>query len=164
MATLVLASCVGLMEEKAPRRLASDASPFADADPLAPDADTPDCVPPTLAPGTGYHFPGEDCIACHRQAGGAPPFTIGGTLYSDEEGTMPIAGETVVIDDAYGNRLAVVTEDNGNFYSIDPISFPVKTYLAVCPTVVPMVTDVPQSSASCNSAACHTNGFRVHVP
>lgn len=160
----VLASCVGTMEEKYPNRIVSDASPFADADPSAPDADVPACVPPAAAPGDGHHFPGEDCIACHRQAGGAPPFTVGGTLYNDEEGSAPAAGATIVVDDFYGNRFTMVTEENGNFYSIDPITFPVKTYLAVCPDVIPMITDVPLASASCNSASCHSQGFRVHLP
>ncbi len=157
-------SCVGTMEEKFPHVSAHDASPFADADPLAPDADIPGCTPLGDAPSDGYHFPGEDCIACHRQAGGAPPFTIGGTLYTDEQGSAPVAGATIVVDDSTGNRLEMITEVNGNFYSIDPISFPVRTYVAVCPDVVPMITDVPLASASCNTASCHSAGFRVHLP
>jgi len=164
VAPCVVVGCVGTMEEKFPAREASDASPFADADPFAPDADIPGCEAPAAAAGDGHHFPGEDCVSCHRQAGGAPPFTIGGTLYTDEEGTAPAAGATVILDDAYGNRFSLVTEENGNFYSIDPIAFPVKTYLATCPDVVPMITDVPLASASCNSASCHTAGFRVHLP
>ncbi len=162
--SILLASCVGTMEEKFPNQVTSDASPFSDADPFAPDADIPDCSPLTAAPGDGYHFPGEDCVSCHRQAGGAPPFTIGGTLFTDEEGTAGAAGATIVVDDAYGNRFTMVTETNGNFYSIDPISFPVRTYLAVCPDVIPMLSDVPQTSASCNAASCHSSGFRVHLP
>lgn len=152
------------MEEKYPQRVTADASPFADADPFAPDANVPGCAPQVAPPGDGYHFPGEDCIACHRQAGGAPPFTMGGTAYTDVEGSQPLPGATIVVDDAQGNRFTMVSESNGNFYSTDPISFPVLTYVSVCPDVVPMVTDVPQASASCNSASCHNSGFRVHLP
>ncbi len=152
------------MEDKFPQHLTSDASLFTDADPFAADANLPSCVPQGAAPADGYHFPGEDCITCHQQAGGAPPFTVGGTLYSDEVGSAPAPGVTIVIDDFFGNRFSMVTEENGNFYSIDPITFPIKTYLAVCPTIIPMLSNVPQASASCNSAACHTAGFRVHLP
>lgn len=157
-------ACVGTMEEKYPHRIVADGSPFADADPFAPAADIPACAPTATPAGDGYHFPGEDCVTCHRQAGGAPPFTIGGTLYVDADGSAPLAGATIIIDDATGNRFSMVTESNGNFYSIAAITFPVLTYATLCPDVIPMVTGVPQASASCNSASCHSAGFRVHLP
>jgi hypothetical protein len=157
-------ACVGTMEEKNPNRIVADGSPFADADPFAPDADIPDCAAAATPPGDGYHFPGEDCVQCHSQAGGAPPFTMGGTLYVDGDGSAPLAGATIIVDDAAGNRFTMVTETNGNFYSLDAITFPVLTYATRCPDVIPMVTNVPQASASCNSASCHSPGFRVHLP
>ncbi|HET9989697.1 MAG TPA: hypothetical protein VFQ65_14290, partial [Kofleriaceae bacterium] len=47
---------------------------------------------------TGGGKPGDDCLMCHHQGGGASPFTYAGTLY-DATGTNPVTGATIHLQD-----------------------------------------------------------------
>jgi hypothetical protein len=151
-----LAGCEGVLHEK-PAGLALDAGALA-------QVQTPPCDPPAAPPGDGHHNPGEDCLMCHHQGGmdGAPPFTFAGTLFDSSGGSAPVAGATIHLIDALGTDVIVQTESNGNFYSLDLVTYPVLAFSSLCPNVTPMITPLGEADGSCNSAGCHTAGFRMH--
>jgi len=129
----------------------------------------PPCDPPAVADGTGDCTgggkPGDDCLMCHHQGGGASPFVFAGTAY-DLTGTKPAAGVTIHLQDEVGNVATAVTHTNGNFYSVDGfVMYPAKAFSSLCPDVLGMTGPVDMSTgANCNTAGCHSAGFRIHHP
>jgi hypothetical protein len=155
--TLLVLSCDGSLREK-PGTSDVDASALA-------QIPTPPCDPPATATSDGHHRPGEDCLMCHYQGGEGPPFTFGGTLFTDSGGTTAVAGSSFHLIDAMGTDVIVAAQTNGNFWSTELVTFPVVTFGSLCPDVVPMLGPLHDASdGSCNKAGCHTSGFRVHVP
>jgi hypothetical protein len=157
-AGLLASACDGLLKETG--GAAPDAGPLAQIEP--PPCDPPAAVAPV--PADGHHHPGEDCLMCHYQGGGGPPFTFAGTLYADSGGAAPLAAATFHLIDALGTDVVVTTASNGNFWSIDLVTFPVVAFASLCPDVKPMLTPLGETDGSCNRAGCHTSGFRMHVP
>ena len=153
---IALAGCEGVLKEK-PAGLDVDAGALA-------QVPVPPCDPPAAAAGDGHHNPGEDCLMCHHQGGmdGAPPFTFAGTLYDGSGGGNPVAGATLHLIDMLGTDVVVQTASNGNFYSLELLTYPVLAFASPCPTVTPMLSPLGESEGSCNQAGCHTAGFRVH--
>lgn len=149
-------SCNGTLREK-------PASSDVDASALM-QIPTPPCDPPVAATTDGHHHPGEDCLMCHYQGGGGPPFTFGGTLFTDSGGTSPLVGGSFHLIDANGTDVVVTSQTNGNFWSTDLVTFPVVAFGSLCPDVVPMLGPLNDGDGSCNKAGCHTSGFRTHVP
>jgi hypothetical protein len=155
------AACDGSLREKIG---ASDVDasvlatiPPPSCDPAAAAADRGDC--------SGGALPGADCLMCHHQGGGAPPFTFAGTLY-DAAGAIPIAGATIYLQDAAGNVATAVTRGSGNFFTAEGfVQYPAKAFASLCPDVIQMIAPVDEATgANCNTSGCHTAGFRVHVP
>jgi len=138
-----------------------DEEPGDSVDLLA-DVEPPSCVDPVAPLEDGHHRPGDDCMQCHRQGGEATPFAIAGTLHTDSGGSAPAAGVTLHFKDAAGLDVAVVTAANGNFWSTDPLAFPLVAFVARCPDVVPMWTPLAERDVGCHQAGCHTSGFRIH--
>ena len=70
---------------------------------------------PRVAPGP-LHRPGQPCLVCHGEGGGATPMSAAGTVYRMAGDATPAAGAEVTLRDAA--RTAVVAEVNcaGNFY------------------------------------------------
>ncbi len=122
----------------------------------------PVCTDPVAPADDGHHRPGDDCMSCHRQGGDATPYALAGTLYADAGGAAPVAGATLHFMDTAGLDAIVITAANGNFWSVDPITFPLVAFTARCPDVVPMVTALGEADLGCNRAGCHTSGFRIH--
>ena len=136
-------------------------------DPGGPDAGgaSLECLDAVPNPGDGEHNPGQACIACH-QADGGPTFTLAGTLYADPAGTTPLAGATIVVTDADGTVTELVTRQNGNFWTNDPLAFPVRVSATRCPDTTPMIGAVA-APGDCNSGGCHAAGSAtgpVHLP
>lgn len=163
LCVLVLsAGCSGNLREK-PGQSELDASvlqtidPPPCAQPMTPTDGTGDC--------TGGGSAGDDCLMCHHQGGGATPFTFAGTLY-DAAGSNAVAGATIYLQDQVGNIATAVTHGQGNFFSTDGfVMYPAKAFASLCPDVIGMVSPVDMTTgANCNTAGCHTRGFRVHVP
>ncbi|MBS1121530.1 MAG: hypothetical protein H6Q90_3758 [Deltaproteobacteria bacterium] len=148
--------CDGVLQEK-PFGGEVDAGALSQVQP-------PPCDQPATPTSDGHHFVGEDCLSCHHQGGMdmAPPFTFAGTMYDSSGGTMPLAGATFHLIDALGTDIIVQSQTNGNFYSTDLVTFPVIAFSSLCPQVIPMVTPIGELDGSCNSAGCHTSGFRLH--
>jgi len=159
----LLCACSGDLQEKIGQS-AIDATTLMTIQP-------PPCDPPATASDgtgdcTGGGKPGDDCLMCHHQAGPATPFTFAGTLY-DATGTTPRGGATIHLQDSVGNvATAIAHATNGNFYATDGfVMYPAKAFASLCPDVLGMVAPVDVSTgANCNTAGCHTAGFRVHVP
>jgi hypothetical protein len=109
----------------------------------------------------GHHNPGLDCMTCHNAANAAiPQFTVAGTLYTDPAGTAPLPGATVTVTDNAGAKYPIVVSTNGNFYSEQPVQFPVHVEASGCPNTAAMQT--PPAVGNCNS--CHVTGSRIHLP
>lgn len=158
---VALAACDGSLRERVGGSDV-DASALAAIPPPtcampATPTDTGDCL------GTGK--PGDDCLSCHHQGGAAIAFAFAGTLY-DRGGVMPAGGATIVLQDSLGNIGTAVSHPlNGNFYATDGfVTYPAKAFATLCPDVLEMLGPVDQATgANCNTAGCHTAGFRVHL-
>lgn len=151
------AACFGVLEEKDDSRGGPDAAVLG-------GVVEPACDDPAAISGDGNHNAGEDCLQCHRQGGEGPPWTIGGTVYADREGSAPAPGVSIHLIDATGRDLILVSQENGNFWSTDVLEFPVAAFASLCPDVEAMAIQITREDASCNQSGCHTEGFRVSAP
>ncbi len=112
--------------------------------------------------GSGHHNPGQDCQgSCHNHG-----FTLGGTLFAAANSTTPLSGATITVTDAAGKSFDIVSQANGNFYTSQPIKFPVTVTASECPSVAPMVAQVTATMDGCNQSGCHVTGAqgRIHLP
>jgi hypothetical protein len=119
------------------------------------------CSPEEAVNGDGHHNGGTGCLAagCHRNGGG-PSFSVAGTMFDTSRGGAPIGGATIVITDGDGNRFNLVTAANGNFYSLEPMVFPLLAKASQCPEDNHMVS--LSNSGDCNQQGCHgTDDIRV---
>lgn len=101
-------------------------------------------------------LPGADCLACHSAdvPVEGPNFTAAGTLFTDLQGTEPLAGATVRIIDADGNTIELTTTAAGNFYTNDPIAMPFTASVEIDGESREMITE--PTTGACNS--CHNCG------
>ena len=97
------------------------------------EEELPPCEPEQPSPGTGNHHPDEDCAPCHASQTGDLKFRISGTLYTTADGDAPVPGVTIVFKDADGAVYRLVTHDNGNFFTADPVAFPITPRASQCP-------------------------------
>ena len=75
--------------------------------------------------------PGQDCMSCHCTddkvacTASALPWTAAGTVFSDYRATVNdgVQGVHVLITDAMGKQLDLVTNEAGNFYTAEPIAY-----------------------------------------
>ncbi len=106
----------------------------------------------------GEMLPGANCLACHGAAGAGKEegedggtFTAAGTAFADLDGTAPLVDATVRITDAGGAVVTLTTNSVGNFYTSQPLTFPIDAEVEVNGTVQAMGSSV--SDGGCNS--CH---------
>ena len=92
--------------------------------------------------------PGDDCGSCHRR------FTVSGTVYPhpDSLADFGLDGALVLITDADGKSTAALSNGAGNFYSEEPLRFPLSVAVQQGEEVRKMGPLV--ESGSCNT--CHT--------
>jgi len=126
----------------------------------AADEATVACIDPQT-PINGEHNAGRNCLSCHT-GGGAPRWTLAGTLYDSAAGTTPVAGATIVVTPSSGSEIRLVTGSNGNFYTSAAIAYPATVRASLCPDDQTMPMAVESSGAACNT--CHAAGNRVHLP
>jgi hypothetical protein len=119
-----------------------------------PDGGVLVCQPAVAVRGTGHHNPGQSCLAsgCHR-GGGGPTFTVAGTLYATPRGDRPMPGSTIVVVDGDGHRLLLPTAANGNFWTSEPVVFPLLVKASQCPADNPMIS--LSQIGDCNAGGCH---------
>lgn len=99
--------------------------------------------------------PGQDCLACHRMGGVAKkPYTVAGTVFPAPDASVMagVAGAQVVIADASGNTLTLVSNEAGNFFTGDAVAFPASVEVRFAGRVAAKAS--PLTSGACNS--CHT--------
>ncbi len=97
--------------------------------------------------------PGENCLTCH--SGGENSFTAAGTIFTkpDDPSSAGLAGATVILTDATGKQVTLTTNSAGNFYTDEPLAFPVGAELHHGTQVAAMVRKVPTGAcASCHSS------------
>jgi hypothetical protein len=85
--------------------------------------------------------PGRDCRACHGGGGGGggegdgeeggPPWTFAGTVFPalTSDGSSGVRGVRVHATDATGRTVTVVSNEAGNFYIRDGLTFPLHVAL-----------------------------------
>jgi hypothetical protein len=136
----------------------------ASVTPDPPDAAfDPACIPAAQAP-AGKHYEGLACMSCHGPGGGAPRFTLAGTVFASPATDVPEPGATVVIVDANGVETRLVSARDGGFYTRRTLAYPLQVKVSRCPTTGVMTMAVP-APGNCN--ACHTGvgaPGRVHLP
>jgi hypothetical protein len=110
------------------------------------------------------HNPGEACLDCHvaGNASEAPPFVVGGTLFTSIKGSTPVVGATIVLVDATGATLSLVSAQNGNFWTSTSLTFPIRVTASSCPNAVAMLN--AQQVGNCNTTGCHGSNSQIHLP
>jgi hypothetical protein len=95
---------------------------------------------------------GEDCIHCHQDV--APTWTIAGTVYSapDAKPDAGLEGAAVLVNDSAGKQLTLTTNSVGNFYTAEPLTWPIRVEIQHGTKRMAMSDSPPRGS--CN--ACHT--------
>jgi hypothetical protein len=151
---LCITACVGTLSEK---------EPAAQSDGVDGGAQQSDCDPALTTTVGGHHNDGQACQLCHGSGGGAPTFTLAGTVYDGLNSSAAVTDATVRVLDAQGTELSLPTTDNGNFWTTQALTFPLTVSISRCPDTVPMVTQVAQSGADCNVGGCHASGFRIFL-
>lgn len=100
--------------------------------------------------------PGENCLRCHSPTGGvgAPTWSAAGTVYDarDADRDAGVEGVTVIITGAGGERVRLVTNEVGNFFTDVPLTKPYRVLLEREGRQVEM--PIPAPAGSCN--ACHS--------
>jgi hypothetical protein len=62
------------------------------------------------------HRPGQPCVLCHSDQGGAPPFLLAGTVYISADSLKPIDGVQVKVVDSLEHSFVATTNCAGNFF------------------------------------------------
>jgi hypothetical protein len=112
--------------------------------------------------GSGQHNPGQDCMqGCHNHG-----FTVSGTLYAAANGATVVTGATVTLTDAANKTIDMVTMQNGNFYTLTAVTFPIRVVASSCPDTKPMVSTIAAGNGGCNKSGCHAAGGTgpIHLP
>jgi hypothetical protein len=126
------------------------------------DATTPGT--PHLHASGGTSNAGLNCLAngCHGTNPQGPQYTFAGTLYTTSDATAPKPGATVKVVVGGTEHLAV-TDQDGNFYGTQAITFPASTNSSSCPNIMNMVTPLQAGSGGqCNQ--CHTKLAGAQAP
>lgn len=119
------------------------------------------CDPAVTTTDSGHHNAGLDCSGCHNGGGGPTQWFVSGTLYDTVTGTNPVAGATIHVTDAAGQKLTLISALNGNFYTGTAVTYPVTVSASRCPSTVKMSGQVG-APGGCNG--CHNSSFRIHLP
>ena len=109
--------------------------------------------------------PGNACVACHKQKGEGPLFSIAGTVYPT--GHEPArckapaaAGAVVTITDKNGKKLNLTVNSVGNFSSTTTLTPPYTAVVTFQGRTRAMVG--PQTNGDCN--VCHTENGTNQAP
>jgi hypothetical protein len=96
--------------------------------------------------------PGEDCTSCHQS------FTLAGTVYAADT-LQGAAGVDLTVADDAGVVRYYTSNSAGNFYTTDPMVFPVDIWMTRGAGTVSMPNAV---TGGCN--ACHDASWPLTVP
>lgn len=111
------------------------------------------------------HRAGQRCLACHREGGPSPTFSLAGTVFEREGERLGASGVEVAIRDARGEERSFLTNQVGNFWVHESTwspTFPLRAELRVSGRTISMQTEIVREG-SCN--ACHRGGGdTLHMP
>jgi hypothetical protein len=168
IALIALAACVGNVQTGTDSGNGSGSGPDASID--APklmwiDAaggggNTLPCKNAATPPFDGHHNTGKNCFDnCHNHG-----FSLAGTLYTNDTGNTGFSGANITVTDSNNKTIDIVTNLNGNFYTFEPLAFPVLTMASACPSAVKMNVAVASTGRGCNT--CHVGGtsMQLHLP
>jgi hypothetical protein len=100
--------------------------------------------------------PGDNCLRCHSAGASAAskPFSFGGTIFPSATAGLceGVSGVTVRATDADGQRVTVVSNEVGNFWSTVPLKRPLTLEAERAGRIVTMPVVAP--SGGC--ALCHS--------
>jgi hypothetical protein len=110
------------------------------------------------------HNAGQECLSCHFDITNAAfRWTVAGTLWQDQYGTIPRPGATVRLVDARGQQISMVTDVNGNFYTTQAVNFPLSgPAVSACPNSDAM--NGKPTVGSCNQQGCHDAKLPMYLP
>jgi len=118
----------------------------------------------SFAKGKVSHNAGKDCLTsgCHA-SGGWKRFYLGGTIYTDSEGTTGRNGAQVKAVDANGATVNLTSDRLGNIYSSQSMAAPFTISVSYRGRMVTMPGTA--SGGSCNADGCHIVGSagRVYI-
>lgn len=118
----------------------------------------------SLAKGDVSHNAGKDCLTsgCHA-SGEWKLFSLGGTIYTDAEGSAARAGAQVKAVDANGITVNLTSDRLGNIYSAHSMTAPFTISVSYRGRMVKMPGTA--SGGSCNADGCHVVGSagRVYI-
>jgi hypothetical protein len=110
------------------------------------------------------HNAGKDCLTsgCHA-SGGWKRFSLGGTIYTDAEGTAAMADAQIEAVDANGITVNLTSDQIGNIYSAQSMTAPFTISVSYRGRMVKMPGAA--SGGGCNADNCHVVGSagRVYI-
>jgi hypothetical protein len=129
-----------------------------------PDAATTvaNCKNKVTSVGSGHHNAGQDCMqGCHNHG-----FTLSGTLYASANSTTPVVGASITVKDAKGVTFDMVTQNDGNFYTSNAVTFPVTVVASMCPDSHAMSGSIAAGNGGCQKSGCHQAGAagKIYLP
>lgn len=92
---------------------------------------------------------------CHS-GGGEKHFYIGGTIYTDADGTNAMSGAKIKVIDTNGSTIKLTSDQLGNFYTQKSVSAPFTITVSYQGRKVKMPTEA--SDGGCNASGCHVAG------
>ena len=134
--------------------------------------DNEDCTPNTCGGEGENMLPGADCLVCHTSGRAmaapppedAPPWTLGGTIFSDSLGTAGVDGATITVTDSRGQTATMTSSRVGNFYWSRSLTPPLTASVTTSSGTLTMASEV--NTGACNS--CHqcdgSAGGKLYAP
>ena len=104
----------------------------------------------------GSHHAGQNCLTSGCHTGGEHRFTIGGTIYSNINGTEARAGAQVTVTGANNQKTVLTSDQLGNFYSKQSIPAPYTITASYLGREVKMPATA--ITGGCNDNSCHVVG------
>lgn len=102
------------------------------------------------------HNAGMNCLNTGCHTGGEHRFSVGGTIYSNPNGTGARVGAQVTVIGANNQRTVLTSDKLGNFYSKTSIQAPLTTSVSYLGREVKMTANA--TSGGCNNTSCHVVG------
>jgi hypothetical protein len=97
---------------------------------------------------------GRDCFECHNRGGADPSFTAAGTLFMNatDAAGAGVKGARIRLIDANGRAVTLKSNQSGNFYTREPIAFPLQVAIVEAGGIAGIMSE-PVPEGGCN--ACH---------
>lgn len=105
----------------------------------------------------GSHHTGANCLTGGCHTSGEHRFTIGGTIYSDINGTAARAGAQITVTGANNQKVVLTSDQIGNFHSSQSIPAPYTTTASYLGREVKMPATA--ATGGCNDNNCHVVGY-----